>query len=292
MTELIGVVAGSAQLLGQAAGLIIKAKYLWDEIDQAPSRIRDLMDEVQAYWGILANLESRGYDRPQLDGFHMLSSLDHYYRAHAALESLVQQLIYEIDSARSGFLRKVVGAKIVLKKSSVDHLETKLRRAAHMLQLSLLLSNRDWIGQIYDMNAKTLSLLLEMRQSKEDSKTTKPDITGTHSSVRSKRRSKSLSRQPSMARAFGHLSVKSHDSVCTITVKLPYWLMGTVWRLRMRLAFSFRHYNIRSEEADIFTSIRGGDLEKMRLLFSKGDASPFDLDSHGRSLIYYAAAFN
>ncbi|SPO07598.1 uncharacterized protein DNG_10293 [Cephalotrichum gorgonifer] len=87
----------------------------------------------------------------------------------------------------------------------------------------------------------------------------------------------------------------SNDSACTVTIHLPNWLTGAIWRFWMRKTcwdLRVRQYNIRSEEAEIFASVRDGDVEKMLLLFERRDASPFDRDANGKSLLYYAAAFH
>lgn len=96
-------------------------------------------------------------------------------------------------------------------------------------------------------------------------------------------------RQVPVASSSGNIAVLSNDSVCTVTIHLPRWLTGAVWRFWMRKPcwdLRLRQYNIRSEEADIFVSVRGGDVEKMLLLFERRDASPFDRDANGRSLLY------
>ncbi|SPO07599.1 uncharacterized protein DNG_10294 [Cephalotrichum gorgonifer] len=115
MAEGLAVFAASAQLLELAVGSIVKAKRLWDEIDQAPSEIQDLMLEIQA--------------------------VERYYKAVYALDDLVQSLSKEVNAARGPLSRKAVAAKIVLQKRSMRRLEAKLRSARDVLQLSLSLSS-------------------------------------------------------------------------------------------------------------------------------------------------------
>lgn len=99
----------------------------------------------------------------------------------------------------------------------------------------------------------------------------------------------STCRQVPVASSFGNIAVMSNDSACTVTIHLPQWLTGAVWRFWMRKPcwdLRLRQYNIRSEEADIFVSVRSGDVEKMLLLLEQRAASPFDCDANGRSLLY------
>lgn len=141
MAEAFGVFAASAQLLGLVVGSIVKAKRLWDEIDQAPSEIRDLMVEIQAFGPILANLQTLHHDEHGKKGVNVKPSVECYYKAHAALDDLVRSLSKEVNAARGPLRRKAVAAKIVLRKSSVRHLEAKLRSARNVLELSLSLSS-------------------------------------------------------------------------------------------------------------------------------------------------------
>lgn len=141
MAEAFGVFAASAQLLDLAVGSIIKAKRLWDEIDQAPSEIQDLMLEIQAFGPILANLQTLHHDEHEKKGVNVRPSVECYYKAHTALDDLVCSLSKEVNEARGSLRRKAVAAKIVLQKKSIRHLEAKLRNARNVLGLSLSLSS-------------------------------------------------------------------------------------------------------------------------------------------------------
>lgn len=141
MAEAFGVFAASAQLLGLVVDSMVKAKRLWDEIDQAPSEIQDLMLEIQAFGPILANLQTLHHDEHEKQDVNVRPSVECYYKAHTALDDLVRSLSKEVNAARGSFRRKAVATKIVLRKSSIRHLEAKLRSARNVLELSISLSS-------------------------------------------------------------------------------------------------------------------------------------------------------
>lgn len=141
MAEIFGVVAASAQLLDLLVGSIFKAKRLWDEIDEAPSEIQDLMLEIQAFGPILANLQTLHRGDHEKGSANLGPSVECYYNAHTALANLVSSLSKEVNAARGPLRRKAVAAKIVHRKRSIQHLEAKLRSAREALGLCISLTS-------------------------------------------------------------------------------------------------------------------------------------------------------
>lgn len=137
---------------------------------------------------------------------------------------------------------------------------------------------RQWIRRSYELNIETRSLLYDRRHGDTDRDGTRGHAERTVAH-----------RQSSVARSFGNIAVMANDSVSAVTIHLPHWLTGAVWRIWIQKPcwdLRLRQYNIRSEEAEIFVSVRGGDVEKMLHLFERRDASPFDRDAKSRSLLY------
>lgn len=77
-----------------------------------------------------------------------------------------------------------------------------------------------------------------------------------------------------------------------VTVCTPSWLSGFACDIEIRLAtpswqqLNVRQYNIRHQEAEVFSVIRKGDLPELLRLFSLREASPYDRDDRGWSLLH------
>ncbi len=71
----------------------------------------------------------------------------------------------------------------------------------------------------------------------------------------------------------------------------PAWLINRAWRIQGLHAssgwtFSPRSYNVISRSSIIFQHIVAGNVDGIQELFKRREASPYDCDEHGYSLLY------
>ena len=79
-------------------------------------------------------------------------------------------------------------------------------------------------------------------------------------------------------------------SELTVQVRSPTWFSQKAWDLILCNSYSgfnfhSRVYSIVPMDAPIFQCVKKGDLPGMYELFDKGQASPFDRDASGRTLL-------
>jgi len=138
MAEIVAIIAASLQLSEQAFRLLAKAKRFWNEIDQAPSRIEEVVRNLENLQPILKRL--RSYEDQIKCGSHMVASYSYFSEAYDHLNEFIQDLNREIGTTHGG-RRKALAAKFIRRKALIDRLETRLDKAMRVLQVSLELSN-------------------------------------------------------------------------------------------------------------------------------------------------------
>lgn len=90
----------------------------------------------------------------------------------------------------------------------------------------------------------------------------------------------------------GNIPLSSPNRQCRrLSITLPKWMSECVWEVEMRRQhtgwqLTYRSYNIQPWDSLIFKVVRKGQLGKMRELFSSREASPFDRDYLGRTLLH------
>lgn len=80
-------------------------------------------------------------------------------------------------------------------------------------------------------------------------------------------------------------------SVMSFTMMLPLWLAQRslqidVYRTAQSWTLSLRPYRTVSYDADIWKSIQQGDFDRMRYLIESGQATVFDRDNYGWTLLH------
>lgn len=94
---------------------------------------------------------------------------------------------------------------------------------------------------------------------------------------------------------------KQRQIETSISIHPKPWLLGRGFALSYstsgnswipQFGFQFRHYNIRSEEALVFEFCSFGNLEGLKSLLRRGDASPFDCDLEGWTPLHVCSSRN
>lgn len=95
---------------------------------------------------------------------------------------------------------------------------------------------------------------------------------------------------PSMAGRFS-LSYVTTTGAWQAYMQLPSWISQSVLELQSKPTawttnYSFRVYNVVSSDSEIVGCVRNGDKKGVIRLFNSRQASPFDKDHYGHSLLY------
>jgi hypothetical protein len=75
----------------------------------------------------------------------------------------------------------------------------------------------------------------------------------------------------------------------TLRFKTPSWWSGVIYELSSHPQIStyrFRTYNVVHHGSEILRSVQEGDSNKVRHLFQTRQASPYDVDAKGHSLLH------
>jgi len=144
MAEVLGIIASSVQvagLAGQIAGVGLKIRALYQEIQDAPDELAFRLQELHLLAGILSRSNSGSSDAASFCE-RCLSDLN---LTLSELESQVRR--------SKGIRQKVATTKVVLKKQLIQKLDSRLCRSVQLLQLaanvhmassySLILQNQD-----------------------------------------------------------------------------------------------------------------------------------------------------
>jgi hypothetical protein len=140
MAEIAGVVASGISigtLAAQVASSIIKLKSLWNELRDAPDDIKDLVEKAEILNNILLNLNDDdpspviGYEQQQ----SRVECLRHCRAASKKINLLVEELHAEMEKSK-GLRRKIVSAKLILRKDQVKKYKSRLKGTVRLLSLS------------------------------------------------------------------------------------------------------------------------------------------------------------
>ena len=82
-----------------------------------------------------------------------------------------------------------------------------------------------------------------------------------------------------------------------VSLWTPSWLSSIAWDFEMVVTssnlrqFNLRQYHHRYSQCEVFSLIRDGDLAGLRTMFLRRDASPFDRDEKGLSLLHVSCVY-
>ena len=148
MAEAIGIVASSVTIGTLVTGItssICKIRSYWDQIQDAPEEIRDLLEELEDLGCIIADIEEDQQRNPIssiiLDSKSSTRCLQRCRQGADRLRDLADDLSTDISSSnRLSFKRACV--KVVLKEAQIKRYRARLKRAVRLLSLSHQLYTR------------------------------------------------------------------------------------------------------------------------------------------------------
>ena len=142
MAEAIGVVASGIAVGSLAAGItgsIVKLKSYWDQVQNAPEDVHDLIEELEVLSHLLADIaddqEQNSMSSLIFDSTAIPRCLQHCQKGADRLKELTDNLSTELDSLTKT-RKKWASAKVVLKKGQIDRNKEKLEGAIRLLSLS------------------------------------------------------------------------------------------------------------------------------------------------------------
>ena len=142
MAEVIGVVASGVTIGALATGItssIIKLKSYWDQVQDAPDDVSDLIEELEILSNLLADIEDDQRQNPMssliLDSTSTSRCLQHCKQGADRLKELTDSLSTDLIASNK-IKRKWASAKVVLKKNQIVRYKARLERVIRLLSLS------------------------------------------------------------------------------------------------------------------------------------------------------------
>ncbi len=138
----VGVIASGISigtLAAQITSSIIKLKSYWDQVQDAPEDMLDLIEELEDLNQLLIDIEEDQRQNPMsnliLDPSSSSRCLQHCKRGATRLKELTDSLSEDMKG-NSRSKRKWASVKLVLKKDKTDRYRMKLQRVISLLNLS------------------------------------------------------------------------------------------------------------------------------------------------------------
>ena len=142
MAEAIGVIASGIAVGSLAAGItssIVKLKSYWDQVQNAPEDMHDLLEELEVLGHLLADIADDQQQNSMsgliFDSTAISRCLQHCQKGADRLKELTDILSTDLDTSPRR-KKQWASAKVVLKKGQIDRYKEKLERAMRLLSLS------------------------------------------------------------------------------------------------------------------------------------------------------------
>ncbi|ETS88140.1 hypothetical protein PFICI_01968 [Pestalotiopsis fici W106-1] len=311
MAELVGLVASSIAIVetaGKVAGAVLTLKKLWDEIQDVPDTIRNLMTEIEVLEPILTVIEddynNTGTPIPNDRASNL--ALAYCRKAVTDLEDLVRHLSVNLQAARRS-KRGKAKVRVILEKDTLKKLQDRMQAAVRLLTLAqqtyLVALTRSQPEIIFRRLESTS--LLESNVSVEsprenDDKGIQSQEDGSTSIVKFQ--------QPETRTSFLHIAHwrtafgnvgwgRGKEDGNTLfgwmtRFEAPSWLSQRAWDLRITHSTSgwqmnLKPYCVRPDGDQVFDHVRNGDTQALGWLIRSGRASIYDIDKDGWSLLHW-----
>ncbi|PMD22508.1 hypothetical protein NA56DRAFT_598150 [Hyaloscypha hepaticicola] len=302
--RLSGSGLGIASLALQVSECIMRLKTFWDSVKDAPEEIKHLIEEIKTLSLVLSDFDTSEHPRHEATSRCYQSCK----KAVGTLDSVVKEVESEIKK------RKRVGSvKAVLKKGEIEKLRERLVTTQSMLMLAnnmylveLQKSNQqahyDWakahqyeLQQLRAIVTQSTETILSTASFQTSSQRLLAEDETTPTTCESHSLSTTELRHVYQKRS----SRYTRRERFRVRVQVPKWLFGLSHAIEIYgyqatsgWNFSIQVYNVVPYDSPIFTMARKGDIVSIRHLFSTGQASPFDRNEWGLTLLDLAACMN
>ncbi|KAL2210595.1 hypothetical protein CC79DRAFT_523438 [Sarocladium strictum] len=280
-------------VIAQLGVATIKLKNLWDEIAGVPEKIKELLEEMELFRMLFAEMETSimnpAYPNLPLSfwtGHLMQLSLNRAKRAVTALETVTRELDDRLKTKRNDLKRTMVAIRGLMNKEKIQSLENRLKKAVKLLWMS------------YDLSSRHLQ---EERLRRHVTQTIRAEMAITLTL----QQPESLQLQPSLNSNeppdnYKHRPTARHlakaQTRAILRWRLPSWWSTTVWEVcsapQPGWNYGLRVYSLVPDDSLIMQSIRNNDAEAVTELFRSRRASPFDRDMGNHSLLTRAFMYH
>ncbi|KAF4431974.1 hypothetical protein CFRS1_v012618 [Colletotrichum fructicola] len=304
--------------VGVGAGkTIVQAIQVWEQVKQLPQEFQSRIKKLELFKQIISQIEDEFARHPNLRARPKAQQcLEHVRDAEAALLAHVEKMSALVQQPKSKLKRHINSFKIIsLKKEELAALESELAWAMELMQLAISMfhlvkaelseeiivsqtSNRVREYSIAcqeDVIQKTAQAVVQMMRAESlpmiDAMSSGTIVSQKDDSGQMEEGRKSR-HWPSYFETtlFGRYAFRRsrNDEGWIASLQIPWSqrvteLRWTGWQYR------FHSYNIRPKTAPVFKAAEKGDIRELTKLFRTGQASPFDRNEAGRSLLYLAA---
>ncbi|KAK4061481.1 uncharacterized protein Triagg1_10338 [Trichoderma aggressivum f. europaeum] len=284
----------------RVATLIYQTHQLWQEFKNVPEGIMGLVDQLKALESIFSEIE----DEFNQDGASasFKNCLELSKKAHDSLGVLVADMRTQLQ-ANKKMKRKYAAVKILLNKAVLERLEQSLSRCMNFLQLAIQAYQMAMLRKLSSQttsarfqpqhHAQVQQLLPQRPQEKMPHSQTErdEDLIETEDAIsRSRKTTNLFAFNFAQYLRFALAHTKS-TGAWQAQLQVPKWLSTSVYEFMSEPAiagwtYTYRVYNIIPNDSEIIKKINSGDLIGVREMFNNRDASPFDRNAAGGSLLY------
>ncbi|KAF7924400.1 uncharacterized protein EAE98_007451 [Botrytis deweyae] len=293
MAEAFGVAGSAVGIISLALQLgdgILKLKSFWNAVKDAPEEILYILDELDITHVLLTEIEdSLG---SQTISPAAARSLRLCQKGVDILNNAVKELEDEMKRRK-----KWGGVKMVMKKELLEKMEKRLGRAnslmmmAHQNYIASLSKSRH--DEQVRLATQQFSEMVEIRNTLHTFNSAASIVTTQQQISNS---TTGLLITPSANTTSGSRSAKTlskYQKTLSAKLRLPFF--SGVWELcayQQSISgwdFKLRIYNVVDYDAPIMELARVGDLAGMQQLFQTRQASPYDVNIYGETILHVGA---
>ncbi|KAF4343702.1 hypothetical protein FBEOM_2375 [Fusarium beomiforme] len=309
--EVAASVIAFVQIATEIGKCVIKTKRLWDQAQDLPQETQVLIMRLQAYKSIFEALDQQYPNQEVFNTLPTFSLVQDNLRASMEALQLLKNNADHVSSkleVKTGLKRRLAAVKVAIGKESSDRLTTRLNESIALLSLALQAWNMTITIMTPDLIATQLTKTLKIHCTNFQSEKI-PLIEaegddklqggiaevdeGQLSHIRKHDANLNKIYTPSKLGRFA-MSYAMSTGAWQVYIQWPSWLSSSVHELQSTptgcgWTYNYRVYNIVSSKSEIVKKITEGDKAGVIKLFGSRQASPFDKDEKGNSLLYHAA---
>ncbi|KAI1317632.1 hypothetical protein F5Y16DRAFT_145306 [Xylariaceae sp. FL0255] len=292
----------STAVAAQVGSSIIMLKKLWDELQEVPTSIADLLEQIDCLAPILSQAEQsfRQADLPQILWDNAMADTSAMYcrKALVALSDLIDDLSAQLNSSSKRRV-KIACVKILLKKDQIKRLEKKLQRAVQLLTLA----QQSYLVALATLQPQMImqkfTMLTTSLPAPPCLTTSSSSIAGIYPKAVQDIEPKDMTKRRTEAEEAGNEMIqpqrvsRERKVIREYRLRIPSWITSYTWELQCVRSyggwkFNMKQHSVRDSESEVFKVARYGTPKELQLLFTSGLASPFDVDDSGMNLLHRA----
>jgi hypothetical protein len=311
-----GAAISLAAVAGQLIDGIVKLRAFCNEICDLPNEIKDAVYDLSSLTEIVDSVQLQVKQEMMPD----MSTSQTTFKVLDSLEQCSQDVSKVLEEMKIKIGNKKVWGRVKALglKRRLERLTARAQKVQNFLLIMLAIDNRYEIPATQSLLPKLIpnrALLWRGYEAQKQQATTISTIVNTSPRmdqltpqprqgyiIAADNKSFYTTEEDYMALdgvdfdSFQRTSSARSSKSTALRLKFPTWLRSQVWEFHFRQAmrgwdFSIRSYRTIPKDANIFLAIKLGDLAQVRQLLSSGEASIFDRDPWGGTLLHSAAHY-